>query len=126
MNREYVGALPPDWWFRKVSYFIFMVRELTSLAVAAYAVFLLVLVASAADAESFSELYEALRSPVSVVLHLIVLLPVLLHAVTWINLMPKSLAIRLGEERVPELFIAAGGFAAWIGVSLVVAFLALR
>ena len=126
MNREYIRELPRDWWLHKPSYFLFMARELTSLAVAAYAVFLLVLVAVASDAEAFATFYDWIRTPASVVLHAIVLGAVLFHSATWINLMPKSLDVRLGEERVPDLLIAAGGFAALVGVSLVVAFLALR
>jgi len=61
MNREHLRVLPADWWLRKRSYSFFMMRELTSLAVAAYAVFLLALVATAAEAGSFTRFFEWLR-----------------------------------------------------------------
>ena len=93
---------------------------------AAYAVFLLVLVAVAADSGSFATFFDWLTTPVSAVLHGLVLAAVLFHTATWIALMPKSMEIRLGEEQVPDLVVAAAGFAALIGVSLLVAFLALR
>ena len=126
MNREHLRVLPADWWLRKRSYSFFMMRELTSLAVAAYAVFLLALVATAAGAGSFTRFFEWLRHPVSVGLHLVALSMVLFHTITWIKLMPESLVVWRGEERIPGRLIAAGGFAGWIVVSVLVAFLALR
>lgn len=118
--------LPADWWLRKPTYLAFMLRELTSLFVFAYSVLLLVLVARAGDAGGFSSLVEGLRSPVSVVLHLIALAAMLYHTVTWINLTPKVLVLWRGEDRVSPRLIAASNYLAWIVVSAVVLWVVLR
>jgi fumarate reductase subunit C len=126
MPEEYVRPLPKSWWLRKPTYFAFMVRELTSVFVAGYAVFLLVLVRWAADLEAFGRFFRALRSPWSVALHLVGLAMVLFHTITWINLTPKVLVLWRGEERVSPALIAASNYLAWLVVSGVVAWVALR
>src|SRR5262249_48816686 len=92
---------------------LFMVRELTSVFVAACAVFLIVLVAKANQGrETFRVFFEnVLQSPVSVVLHLIGLGFVLFHSVTWFNLTPKAIVLWRGEERVSPALIAGGHYA---------------
>lgn len=126
MPEEYLRPLPKSWWLRKPTYFAFMVRELTSVFVAGYAVFLLVLVGWAADLEAFGRFFLALRSPWSVALHLVGLAMVLFHTITWINLTPKVLVLWRGEERVSPAMIAASNYLAWLVVSGVVAWVALR
>ena len=39
------------------------------------------------------------------------------HAVTWFNLAPKAMAIRVGGKRLPDLMIAAPNYVAWVVVS---------
>lgn len=126
MPPVYVRPLPRDWWLRKPTYLAFMVRELTSVFVAAYAVFLLVLVWRADRAEALHGVVEALRTPWSVALHLVALAAVLFHAVTWINLLPKVLVLWRGDQQVNPALIAGANYLAWLVVSGVVAWLALR
>jgi fumarate reductase subunit C len=118
---EYTRALPRDWWLHKRTYFLFMVRELTSVFVFGYAVFLLVLVAVAGDAAAFERLVQWLQSPWSIALHAIALGMVLFHSITWIGLTPKVLVLWRGEERVSPRLIAAVNYIAWLAVSAVVA-----
>lgn len=124
--KEYVRPLPSSWWLRKPTYFLFMVRELTSLFVFGYAVFLLVLVARAGDPASFERLYGGLQSLWSIVLHLVALVMVLFHAITWIGLTPKVLVLWRGEERVSPRLIAGVNYIAWLVVSVVVAWVVLK
>ena len=51
---------------------------------------------------------------------------VLYHAVTWFQLTPKAMAVRLRGRRVPDIAIAGSAFAGWVVVSAVVAWLVLR
>ena len=69
-SKEYIRPMPATWWLRRKTYFLFMVRELTSVFVGGYAVFLLVLVWRAQDAQSFSAFVEGLKGSLSIVLHL--------------------------------------------------------
>jgi fumarate reductase subunit C len=126
MAHEYRRTFPVRWWLTKPTYLLFMVRELTSVFVAGFAVFLLGLVARADDLESFGRLFAALQSPVSVILQLIVLAMVVLHTVTWINLTPKVLVLWWADEQVNPRLVAAANYAAWLVLSAVIAWFVLR
>jgi fumarate reductase subunit C len=54
-------------------------------------------------------------------LNVVALAFVLLHAVTWFNLAPKALVVRVHGRQVPPRAVAAGHFGAWLVVSAVVA-----
>ena len=126
MDRQYVRPFPRSWWLKKWTYFGFMVRELSSVFVAGYAVFLLVMLWRAHDPSSFSGVFDVLDSPGSVVVHVIVLAVVLFHSVTWINLTPKVLIVFRGDEQISPTFIAALNYIAWLILSALVAWLTLR
>ena len=51
---------------------------------------------------------------------------VIFHAVTWFNLAPKAMAIRLRGKRLPGLAIAAPNYIAWLVISAAVAWILLR
>jgi fumarate reductase subunit C len=124
--RTYVEPLPRTWWLRKRSYLLFMVRELTSVFVFGYAIFLAVLVARAGDAAAFGRTVEAMQSTWSVALHLVVLAMALFHTITWIGLVPKVLVLWRGDERVSPALIAGAHYAAWVVLSGAVAWVVLR
>lgn len=122
-RKEYVRSVPHTWFLQRPSWTRFIVREATAVFVGAYAIFLLVLVYRAQEAPSFSVFLEGLRSPVSLLLHLIALMMVLYHTFTWFNLTPQALPLWQGEERVPPRLIVAASYVAWLIVSGVVAWI---
>ena len=67
-----------------------------------------------------------LASPLSVLLHLIVLGFVLYHAITWYNLTPNIMVVRRGEEQVPPVLVAGLVYAGWIGLSALILIFVLR
>lgn len=121
----YVRPLPKSWWLHRRAYLFYIVRELTSLFVAGYVAFLLLLVARANSAAGFSVVIGALRTPWSIALHLIALAMLVVHAVTWINLTPKVIVLWRDETRVSPALVAAANYAAWFIVSVVVAWVVL-
>jgi len=126
-SMRYVKRVPIFWWIRKWNYTKFILRELSSVAVAAYAVVLILLVqAVRAGPAEYQKFIEAFQSPVSVGLHIVALAFVLLHSVTWFNLAPKALVIRVRNTVVPPMFIVGMNYAAWIVVSAVVAWILLE
>ena len=120
--RRYVKGVPIFWWVRKLNYSRFILRELSSVAVAAYAVVLILLVrAVAAGPAEYHEFMEVFQSPTSVGLNIVALAFVLFHAVTWFNLAPRAMAVHLGGKRVPGGLIAASNYAAWVLASATIA-----
>ena len=122
----YRRPFPNTWWLKRRPYFLFMIRELTSVFVAGYCVFLLVFVYKLGrGAEEYASMIELIRSPLSIVLQCITLAFVLYHSVTWFNLTPKILVLRIGEERIPQFLVAGTFYAGWIAVSALIAWLLL-
>ena len=114
------------WWLKRKPYILFMIRELTSVFVAGYCIFLLVLVYKLTQgADAYGNLMVALKSPSSVALHLITLTFVLYHTITWFNLTPKILVLYRGEDRIPQGLVAATFYAGWVVVSIIVTLLVL-
>lgn len=125
-HQGYRRPMPATWWLKKKNYTLFMVRELTAWACGGYALLLLVAVTRAGDQSTFAAFIEALKSPLSVALHLVVLALAAYHSITWFNLTPKVLIVWRGEEKVPPAIIAGGHYAAWLVVSLLILWLAMR
>jgi fumarate reductase subunit C len=112
-------SIPAIWWLSRPAYTKFMVRELTSVFIAAYTLFLLVLMCAAPDEQAFHRLFEALTSPASIVAHLVVLFFALFHTITFFNLTPRAIVVRIGEEKLPESVVKGVHYAGWVVVSLV-------
>ena len=114
------------WWLESKTYFFFVIREFTSLFVAGYCLFLLVFIAKAGDSqESYATLVLSLKSPISIVLHLISFTFILYHAITWFNLPPKIMVLHVGEERIPNALITGAVYLSWGVVSLIISWLIL-
>ena len=115
------------WWSRKWSYLKFMLRELTSVFVAFYVVILLLqLHALRGGPEAYLEFQQWLKNPLLVVLNGIGFLFVVFHSVTWFNLTPKAMVVRLRGKRLPNVLVAAPNYAAWLAVSGLIVFLLMR
>ena len=103
-----------------------MIRELTSVFVAGYCIFLLVLISRLGQgAGAYSNFMGVLKSPGSVILHLITLAFVFYHTITWFNLTPKILVLYRGEERISQKLVAGTFYIGWIVVSVIIAGLVL-
>ena len=114
------------WWLKRKTYILFMIRELTSVFVAGYCIFLLVLVYKLTQGvDAYGNLMATLKSPSSIALHLITRVIVLYHPITWFNLTPKILVLYKGEERIPQGLVAGTFYAVWVVVSVIVVWLVL-
>ena len=122
----YHRIVPNTWWLQRRPYILFMIRELTSVFVAGYCIFLLVLVYKLTQgADVYGNFMAAMNSPISVVVHLITLVFVLYHTITWFNLTPKILVLYRGEERIPQGLVAGTFYVGWLVISAIVAWLVL-
>src|SRR5215510_10562686 len=127
MRAPYRRPISPTWWLNKRNYLLFMLRELTSVFIAAYLVLFLVQLARLAQgAEAYTAFLQRLASPGWIVFHVLAPVAALYHSITWFNLLPQIMVVRRGEERVPPVFIASSNYVAWLAISVVIAWIVLR
>ena len=114
------------WWLERWSYRAFMLRELSSLFVAWLVAYLLLLVRAVSLGDtSYRELLRWSGHPAILALNVISLFFLIFHAVTWFNLAPQAMAVRVRGKRVPGVLIAGSNYAAWAAVSALTAWLLL-
>jgi fumarate reductase subunit C len=122
--RRYRAPTSRLWWVHRRSYLLFMLRELSSLFVAWFIVYLLLLVSAVrGGSASYQEFLELGGQPWMLALNVIALAFVLLHAITWFNLAPQAIVVRMGGRRLPSRAVAAAHFAAWAATSAVIAWI---
>jgi len=112
---------PMKGWYRKNPRFIrYMLRELTAVFLAAYALMLLAgVIALSRGPESWAVFLGFLLSPFSVVLHLLILIAAVYHSCTWFAVSPKAMPpVVLGKKRVPDQVIIGTQFVVFITVSV--------
>jgi fumarate reductase subunit C len=127
MRAPYRRPMSSAWWLNKRNYLLFMLRELTSVFIAAFLIVYLVQLARLAQgAEAYTAFLERLASPGWIIFHVLALVAVLYHSITSFNLTPTIVVVRRGEERVPPVFLVGPGYVAWLAISIVIVWIVLR
>jgi fumarate reductase subunit C len=112
------------WWARRRSYTTFMLRELSSVFVALFIVELLLLVrAVGRGPAAYEDFLDALANPLMIVVNVVALAFVLLHAVTFANLTPRAMVVRVRGRRMPSRAVLAGVYLGWFVVTVFLAWL---
>ena len=118
-RRPYMRSMN-GWWRRDPFFVRYMIREATALIVAAYAIVLLagVLCLSRGEA-AWNGWLAAMRSPLSMVLHLLMLAAMIYHTYSWFEIMPKTMpAVFVGGKRVAAATITMFGLAAAVAAAV--------
>ena len=109
-RRPYVRSM--DGWWRRNPFFVrYMIREATAVLVVAYAVVLLVGVIRLAQGEAaYNAWLEALRTPLSLAFHAVLLVGFLYHTWSWFSIMPKTMPMILvaGRKLRPAVITGTG------------------
>ena len=122
--RLYRPRVSTWWWTRKRSYFVFVMRELSSIFIAWFVVYLLLLVYAVGQGEAaYRTFLDWASAPWVVALNVVALLFVLLHTVTWFSLTPQAMDVRLDGRRVPGFHVIAGQYTGLVVVSLFILWL---
>jgi fumarate reductase subunit C len=122
----YRVRMPIFWWVYKWVHARFILREITSVAVACYALVLLFQVYTLSrGAEAYENFVTWLKTPAVIVLHAVIFVFVIFHSVTWFNLAPKALVIRIGKKPISGRLIAALNYLTWIIFSIGIAWIIL-
>ena len=123
-------VLPPRvstfWWLGKGSYFAFIVRELSSVFVAWFVVYLLLLVRAVSQGEAAYQQFLAWSAtPLVLFVNIVSLLSVVYHAVTFFAAAPRAMVVKVGPNPVPGGLVLAGHYAGWVAASAAMCWLLL-
>jgi len=103
------------WWLERRAYLSFITRELSSIFIAWFVVYLLLFVRAVSRGHApYLEFLVWSRHPVVMVLNVVTLFFVVFHAVTWFNLAPKAMVVHLRGKRLPPSLISASNYGAWV------------
>ena len=115
------------WWTRKRTYFLFVMRELSSLFIAWLVCYLLLFIRAVSRGEAaYADFLDQASSPWLVALNLVAFGFVLLHTVTWFSLTPQAMVVSLRGRRVPAAVIIGAQYAGLAVVSAFVFWLVTR
>jgi fumarate reductase subunit C len=127
LPKSYHTRVSTYWWLTRRAYLKFILREASSVFVAWIVVLTLLQIrALTRGPADYAEFQNWLQSPLVLALNTISFFFVIFHAVTWFNLAPKAMAIRVGGKRLPGLAIAGPNYLAWVAISAAVAWILLR
>jgi fumarate reductase subunit C len=113
--RWYKPRISRLWWLRRRSYLVFVIRELSSVFVAWFVVFLLLLVRAVAQGErEYQRFLDLSANPWMLALNVITLFFVVFHTVTWFAAAPQAIVVRLRGRRVPANVVLLLHYAAWV------------
>src|SRR5690242_16745372 len=114
------------WWLARRAYLAFILRELSSFFVGWFILFTLWQIHAISQGwDDYHDFQAWARRPAVLALNVVSLFFIVFHAVTWLNLAPKAMVVRLRGQRVPAWWMLAGNYAAWVAVSAVLAWLVL-
>ena len=119
-RRPYVRSMD-GWWKKNPFYVEYMIHEGTALFVMAYGIVLTFGLVRLTQGEAAWEGWlDAMKSPLSIIFHLVLLAAIAYHAFTWFKLFPLTTppVIINGKKLEPEL-IVRGGWAAAVGATIV-------
>jgi fumarate reductase subunit C len=119
--RWYRPKISTYWWLGRWPYVKFILRELSSVAVAWTVAFTLLQLRSLTQGEAaYASFTRRASSPIIIALNVIAFAFLLLHSITWFNLAPKAMAVRVGGKRLPGILISGPQFFVWFAISAIV------
>jgi fumarate reductase subunit C len=108
------------WWTRKRSYLVFVMRELSSIFVAWFVVYLLALVYAVGRSEAaYVAFLDWASTPWVVVLNVVASAFLVLHVITWFSLTPQAMDVRIRGQKAPAGLSIASQY---VGLAVVSAF----
>ena len=125
--RWYRKRVSTFWWLGQWSSFRFMLREISSVFVAFFVVMTLLQIRALSQGpEAYANFQGSLQSPLLLALHALSFFFVLFHTITWFNLTPRAMVVRVRGKRIPDFLVAAPNYVAWLVISGILAWLLLR
>jgi len=125
--KSYRPRMTPYWYLERWHYLRFMVRELSCVFVAYFAVVMLVQIwAISGGATRYAHFQTWMHNPGILILNAISFLVIAFHAVTWFALVPRVFVRQLMGSGIPDSAAMIPNYAAWFVASVIVAAFILR
>lgn len=107
------------WWANRWIHIKFIARELTSICVAIYSLEFLFFVWSILNGPEQLEAFSSwMRSPIVLVVNILILGGLVFHSITWFNLAPKAMVVKMGKSPIPGMVIALVNYIGWVVISV--------
>jgi len=120
----YHPVMPANWWLSRPSYARYLLRELTCVFVGAYAgAWILGLNALAGGRAGWEGFLAMMMSGSGLLFQVVALISVLYHMVTWFELAPRSMRLRVGGRSVSPMTVIVGHYIVWAAVTVAVLWL---
>jgi fumarate reductase subunit C len=120
-SKLYHRRMSAAWWLKKQSYFLFMLREFSSVFIAIFlVVFLIQLYQLTRGPEVYAAFVRKLSSPGWLIFNLVTLLFALYHSITWFQSSAIVLPLRIGEREMPRNLFVTLNVGALVVVSLII------
>ena len=119
----YKPKMSPTWWLKSRRYFMFMMRELSSVFVAAFVLlFLYQLFLLTTGPAASANFQSSLLTPKFLVFYAVAFLFSLYHTVTWLGVVGRVQVLRLGGFTVPPKMMTASTFGGFFVVSAAIGY----
>ena len=120
-QKVYRPSMSSVWWLKKRNYFLFMMRELSSVFVAAFVVlFMYQLFLISEGEQTYGQFKESLYEPQFIVFYIIAFFFSVYHTITWFSVASKVQIVRIGTWTMPPAMVTGGAFVGWMGISAMV------
>ncbi|OGW57571.1 MAG: hypothetical protein A2Y48_02295 [Nitrospirae bacterium RIFCSPLOW2_12_42_9] len=122
-TKTYRRDIPNTWWLKKGSYFLFILREISSVFVALYAIFLLIqLCALSGGQERYESTAAVFKSGWMIILHVVIWVFVMYNMVTWFRISGRI----FGAKPLSPVLVTISNYIIWLIVSIGIIFLLLK
>ena len=123
----YKPKMSPTWWLKSRRYFMFMMRELSSVFVAGFVlIFLYQLFLLTKGPEVYAAFQRSLMTPKFVVFYAVAFVFSVYHTITWLGVVGRVQVVRIGNFTMPPKVMTASTFVGFFFVSAVIGYLFLR
>jgi fumarate reductase subunit C len=105
----------------------FILRELSSVFVAWFVIYLLIMVRAVSRGPgAYRSFLDFSAHPVVLAVNVVAFFFITFHALTWFAVAPQAIVAHIGKKKVPAVLIALTHYAAWAVISAAIVWLLLR
>jgi len=123
----YKPKMSPTWWLKSRRYFMFMMRELSSVFVAGFVLLLLYQIFLLTKGpEVYASFQRSLLTPKFIAFYSVAFVFSVYHTFTWLGVVGRIQIVRIGSYTMPPKIMTASTFVGFFFVSAVIGYIFLR